>query len=58
MNFRVISILLSLMFLSACADEASDAGPGGVNAEDAQALDEAAAKLDAQAAEPDTKREN
>lgn len=43
-------MLLSLMFLSACADGANEAGPGGVSAEDAQALDEAAAKLDAQAA--------
>lgn len=42
-------IVLSMMaVLVACGPADSDPGPGGVSVEDARALDEAAAKLDAQ----------
>ena len=43
------SALLILVILSACGDGSNTPGPGGVSAEDAQALDEAAAQLDAEA---------
>ncbi len=38
-----------LLALSACGPADSEPGPGGVSVEDAKALDEAAAKLDAEA---------
>lgn len=41
--------LLLLAGLVACGPAEDDPGPGGVSAEDARALDEAAAKLDDQA---------
>lgn len=44
--------LLLLLALNACSDGGNDPGPGGVSAEDAKALDEAAAKLDAETANP------
>jgi hypothetical protein len=37
-----------LLLLTACGDGATAPGPGGVSAEDAKALDQAADKLDAQ----------
>jgi hypothetical protein len=40
--------LLLLALLSACGGSPSDPGPGGVSNDDAKALDEAAAKLDAE----------
>jgi len=40
--------LLWLAGLVACGPAEDDSGPGGVSAEDARALDEAAAKLDDQ----------
>lgn len=40
--------LLLLVALAACGDGPSNPGPGGVSNEDAKALDEAAAKLDAE----------
>lgn len=40
--------LLILAGLVACCPAADEPGPGGVSAEDARALDEAAAKLDDQ----------
>ena len=39
-------LLLASLMLTGCGDGASEPGPGGVSAEDARALDEAAAKLD------------
>lgn len=38
-----------LLALCACGPADSEPGPGGVSVEDAKALDEAAAKLDAEA---------
>ena len=38
-----------LLALSACGPADSELGPGGISVEDAKALDEAAAKLDAEA---------
>jgi hypothetical protein len=40
---------LALLMLTGCGDGTSNIGPGGVSAEDAKALDEAAAKLDKEA---------
>ncbi len=40
--------LLLCLALTACGPADSDPGPGGVSVEDARALDEAAAKLDAE----------
>ena len=42
---RVFVILY--LALAACGPAGNDPGPGGVSTEDARALDEAAAKLDA-----------
>jgi hypothetical protein len=42
------------LLLNACGGAPTDAGPGGVSNEDAEALDEAAAKLDAEQANPPT----
>jgi hypothetical protein len=50
MTVRSITVPLAALFLTACGGGQSEAGPGGVSAEDAKALDEAAAKLDAEAA--------
>jgi hypothetical protein len=50
MNIRPAATLLILAFLSACGDGSNDASSGGVSAEDAETLDAAAAKLDAEAA--------
>ena len=43
------SPFMLLLALSACGPADSEPGPGGVSVEDAKALDEAAAKLDAEA---------
>ncbi len=43
---RIVPLLLFI--LAACGPADSDPGPGGVTVEDARALDEAAAKLDAE----------
>ena len=40
--------IAALLTLSSCGPAANDPGPGGVTVEDAEALDEAAAKLDAE----------
>ena len=40
---------LLLLTLTGCGDGSPEIGPGGVSAEDAKALDEAAAKLDGEA---------
>jgi hypothetical protein len=40
-----------MLLLAACSDNQSNAGPGGLSADDAKALDEAAAKLDQEAFE-------
>lgn len=46
---------LTLLLLAACGPADDQLGPGGVSAEDAKALDEAAAKLDGQnSASPDS----
>ena len=42
------SLIATLMLLSSCGPAANDPGPGGVTVEDAEALDEAAAKLDSE----------
>jgi len=39
-------LLTAVLLVSACGPADSDPGPGGVTAGDAQALDEAAKKLD------------
>ena len=53
-NMKSVSALLALL-LAACGDSASQVGPGGVSADDAKALDAAAAKLEDEAAgQPDT----
>jgi hypothetical protein len=55
MRNRIKPALIMLLFLSACGDGPSEVGPGGVSAEDARALDAAAAKLDAEVqAQPET----
>jgi hypothetical protein len=43
---RKISWLLMPLLLGACSQSEGSSGPGGVNSEDAEALDEAAARLD------------
>lgn len=42
--------LLLILAISGCGTGESEPGPGGVSAEDAKALDEAAEKLDAESA--------
>ncbi|MBK9267452.1 MAG: hypothetical protein IPM67_02020 [Sphingomonadales bacterium] len=41
-----------LLLLSACGPAPTDPGPGGVSVEDAEALDEAAARLEEEQANP------
>ena len=48
------SCLLLMLALSACGPAPSDPGPGGVTAADAEALDQAAKKLDERDAEEKT----
>lgn len=49
MTSRTLLALAMLpLTLAACGPADSDPGPGGVSVEDARALDEAAAKLDAE----------
>jgi hypothetical protein len=47
---EVLALLLAALMLVSC-DDADQPGPGGVAHEDAKALDEAAAKLDAENAD-------
>lgn len=47
----VLPFMLALL-LSSCGNAENGPGPGGVSREDAQALDEAAAKLDAETVAP------
>jgi hypothetical protein len=42
-----------LLLLNACDSSEHEPGPGGVSVEDAKALDQAAEKLDGQAADPE-----
>jgi hypothetical protein len=42
--------LLLLLALTGCGADESETGPGGVSADDAKALDEAAEKLDTESA--------
>jgi hypothetical protein len=46
--------LLLILLLSACGPAPTDPGPGGVSVEDAKALDEAAARLEEEQADPPT----
>jgi len=46
---RSVVVLSIALLVAACGDGASEPGPGGVSTEDAKALDEAAAKLEAEA---------
>lgn len=50
MSKSLIYLLPLLLVLGGCGAGESEPGPGGVSAEDAKALDDAAAKLDAEAA--------
>lgn len=50
MTGRITLSLLSILVLAGCENQPAATGPGGVSADDAQALDQAAAKLDAEAA--------
>jgi hypothetical protein len=43
-----------LLLLPACGPAPGDPGPGGVSVEDARALDEAAARLEEEQADPPT----
>jgi len=43
-----LATVIFFLLLNACGDGANAPGPGGLNADDAEALDQAAAKLDAQ----------
>ncbi|HMT41856.1 hypothetical protein [Sphingorhabdus sp.] len=43
-----------ILLLSACGPAPTDPGPGGVSVEDAKALDEAAARLEEEQADPPT----
>lgn len=51
MRLHVMLALFAITLLAGCGDaDVAEAGPGGVNAEDAKSLDAAAAKLDAEPA--------
>lgn len=50
MSKSFLGPLLLLLALGGCGAGENEPGPGGVSADDAKALDEAAAKLDAEAA--------
>lgn len=45
---RPLALMLLSLALHGCGDATSESGPGGVSADDARQLDEAAAKLDAE----------
>jgi hypothetical protein len=49
---RNIAPIALLFAFSACGDSTTQSGPGGLTPDDARALDEAAAKLDAKALPP------
>lgn len=51
-SYPVLPLAIALL-LSSCGAADSDPGPGGVSMEDARALDKAAAKLDAEQADPE-----
>jgi hypothetical protein len=53
MRYRLLFPALCLL-LAACGGAPTDPGPGGLSNEDAEALDEAAAKLDQEQANPPT----
>ncbi len=46
-------LLAGTLVLASCGADDSDPGPGGVSMEDARPLDKAAAKLDAEQANPE-----
>lgn len=46
--------LALVLLLAACGPADTDPGPGGLTVEDAKALDEAAARLEEQQADPKT----
>lgn len=48
-----LAFLTILLLLNACGDAENAPGPGGVSPDDAEALDRAAEKLDAEATDPD-----
>lgn len=53
LRFMTVRVSLSLpliLVLAGCENQPATAGPGGVSADDARALDQAAAKLDAEVA--------
>ncbi len=50
--FLLGSLAVAAFTVSACGPSATDPGPGGVNAGDAKALDEAAKKLDERQTDP------
>jgi hypothetical protein len=56
MRKPLTSCLLVLFLLGACSGNEDNVGPGGLSAEDARALDEAAAKLDQEASASDTQQ--
>ncbi len=51
MRKAAIPIAIILAFLTGCGETSHEPGAGGVSSEDAKALDEAAAKLDNEAAQ-------
>ncbi|MGL5838701.1 MAG: hypothetical protein ACRCY3_09410 [Sphingorhabdus sp.] len=52
MRSKAAYLVIAFLPLSACGPAPTDPGPGGVTMEDAEALDEAAEKLDTELAEP------
>lgn len=48
------SCVALFVLLAACGPAPTDPGPGGVTVEDAEALDEAAERLEAEQADPPT----
>jgi hypothetical protein len=53
MTAKITLALMLVLSLIACGNQTAEMGPGGVSAEDAKALDQAADKLDnEQAGEP------